>query len=178
MTEPAWRPDYVGYSQMSLGRYVQADDQVEVALIRYLGQEQGAEITNAVNSVADLDEWDLGDVGTSGVDINSPESFFVSEVIVSRAAESRLIWYWTEVGGIHTSGTLQTKVAEIRNMLSGNPSVSSAFILAVPIKSSAPDSRQILQNFLTAFYVKSRNCVVPDSDEAQCSLDAPGGKET
>lgn len=177
LTDSTWRPDFVRYSHMSLRGYLRSGNKVEVALIRYLGQNQGAELASSGNSVADLDEWALGNVVTHSVDLSSPEPVPVSEVIASRADESRLIWYWTQVSEVSTNGAFQNKLEAMRNMVSRKSTVASAIILTNRIDRSAATSRQVLRSFLKEFYLNFRKCETPNLNQMQCVLDAPNRKE-
>ena len=172
------RPAYVGYSQMSLGRYTRENKFVDVAMIRYVNQRQGAEITNESNSVIDSNDWKLGNIERLDVDMRLSGLLTVRQVFASQSGQSRLIWYWTEVDDEIVSGALEMKLIQIRHLLAGKPVISSAIVLSTPIADSAADEQRLLREFLFAFYGSLQNCMSIEPASLQCSLDAPDARES
>lgn len=176
--QSSWRPSYIGYSQMSLGNYARDDHIIDVALIRYRSQNQGADITNTTNSVVDLNEWSLGYRDKIRVVFDQSNNFQVNEVIASRPGERRLIWYWTSVNGSRTTGTLETKIAEIKQLLSFEPVVSTEVILSSPIVKMENETRTLLRQFLADFESSFSYCLSIVSSYRECTLGMQETKES
>jgi len=172
------RPDYVGYSQMSLGRYTRGNNLVDVAIIRFVNQKQGAEIINETNSVIDSNEWKLGNVERLNIDIRLAGLLTVHQVLASQSGQSRLIWYWTEVDDETVSGALEMKLIQFRHLLAGKPVIATAIVLSTPIVNSAEEEHGLLREFLSVFYFSLQNCMSTEATSLQCSLDAPDVRES
>ena len=173
-----WRPAYYGYAQLSLAEYTKGDDAVGIAIVRYLTQHQGAEISNSENSIVPEPTWQIGDVQSATVDVANVGLLEVREVIAWTRYERRLVWYWMDVNGIPIANEFRTKVTELRNALSGRPSVSSALIVSTAIVESKAESQQLLGEFMNSMGSSLQGCLSMTADAAQCPVAAPGTGES
>ncbi len=164
-----WSPRYRGYSDLVEGRYDSADGgAVDVAVIRYASNRQGAEITNATNAVADVDVWTFGNVWSLSVDVDNGGKLPLRQVRVARPGTNRLIWYWTEVNGQPVDGALQTKLAELRQIVSGGGTIATVVLVSSPLTETERDTELLLSRFVKAFYPQARGCFASEDTSVGC----------
>jgi len=164
-----WSPRYRGYSDLVEGRYGAADGTpVDVAIIRYASNRQGAEITNATNAVADVDVWTFGNVWSITVDVDNGGKLPVRQVRIARPGTDRLIWYWTEVNGQPVDGPFRTKLAELRQIVSGGGSVATVVLASSPLTETERDTELLLSRFVKAFYPQARHCLGSQEASVGC----------
>ncbi len=165
-----WRPRYRGYTDTTLKRYVDPGGAaVDVSVVRYTSNRQGAEITNATNAVVDVGIWTLGNVWHRNVDVGNGEALSVKEVQGVRPGESRLIWYWTEVNGTPVDGPFRTKLAELRQIVSGGESMAAVVVVSSPLRRSERETELLLSRFMKAFYRHAQSCISSGDDAGACS---------
>ena len=159
-TDVDWRPDFGGSTGLGLATFTHDSGQVDVAIARYLGVRQGAELSNAANSVVDQNEWKIVVVRDADANIDTSKPPKVLQALVRRRdnRDLRLVWYWTEVNGTHVRGALQTKLAEIRNTITFTNTRSSAVIISAQIKDTEAATQQLLQRFVQEYYVNIMLC--------------------
>ncbi|MDH5239222.1 MAG: EpsI family protein [Gammaproteobacteria bacterium] len=152
-----WRPGYVGYSSLSQGRYSRGGEIVDIALVEYRTLRQGAEVTSSTNSVADPRYWAMGSESLRILS-GSQDEIPVSESIIVRGSEQRLVWRWVEVNGSPVRGVLATKLAELRNIYSKAGGGTVAIVLSSPVANGIDESIFTLTEFSNVVIPHLRNC--------------------
>ncbi len=163
-----WRPGFIGFTGMRIGSFTHSRGRVDLAIVRYLGQRQGKEISNTANYVVQPEEWTILETREVTVAVDSQNSSMLLEVLARhrKKGNARLVWYWIEVNGTPVRGTLKTKIAEIKSAITFTGIRSSAVIVSAPIGSSKAATRSLLQQFIRDNYASLRHCNrVPDDDE-------------
>lgn len=168
--DTAWQPKYRGFSDMTLGSYRHAGGEtVDVALVRYVSQHQGAEVSSAANEVIDTETWIIENIFPMSMQVGGGDVLQLREVGVRRPGETRLIWHWIDVNGKAVGGVLQTKLFELRNLISGKASVSTAVIVSSPNVRSPERTRELLEQFLQSFHEALKGCLQPIAELAKCA---------
>ena len=171
--DPEWQPAFSGFAGMRTGSFYTDAGRVDLAIIRYLGQRQGGEISNASNSVVEPESWKIMAERTFAVELGESESIALQEVSARHRADGyvRLVWYWIEVNETPVYGALQTKWAEIKSAITLTQSRSSAVILSANIGQSSTATRQLLQDFVREYYTQLRECMNRSDDHDACNSD-------
>jgi exosortase A len=165
-----WLPVFGGYSTLVVAQYRSgAGGAVDVALVKYESRRQGAEVSSASNKVVDPGIWKIENVVRKSVELEEGMTLSFWEAGVSKADESRLIWYWFNVNGDVVSGAFQTKLAELRNFLWRERSTSSAVIVSSRVQLSVDDARRRLLDFLNSFQGRLTACLRNDASSEKCN---------
>ncbi len=172
-----WRPEFVGFTDMGIARVTDGDGKIDLAIVRYFGQKQGAEISNTANYAFDPYYWYVVEQRQVSIDSIPLETLVVQEVGASHRDENiaRLVWYWTEVNGAPVNGAFETKLAEIKSALTLTETRSIAYFVSAPIGTSEVATRMLMERFLTQYYEVLRRC--GNASEALDECD-PGTKLT
>ncbi len=165
--EPEWLPSLVGTPQEFFGRYWNVEAQVDVALIRYVGQRQGSELASRSNSFIGANEWRLLDTRTATIELRDGEAIQVLKAIAVKHGLVRHFLYWYEVDGDVVLSSFRTKLREAYSLLKGRPGISSVIVVSVIEQERSPE---ILQAFLGDSYGAIRKCLGTALPQANCSL--------
>jgi len=162
-----WTPSFIGATQESLVRYLGSEAQVDVVLIRYIGQRQGNELANVKNSIFGTNGWRRRNTRTLSIELGEGKSVQILETLAVRRGVVRRFWYWYEVDGNAVNSNLTIKLNEALSLLTGKPAVSSVVIVSVIEESGGPD---VLQAFLDDAYDVVTGCLGANAPQAICSL--------
>lgn len=155
-----WRPSFRGYSDMTAGEYRnRRGERVNVAVIRYASQRQDAEVSSTANRVIDPELWSVENIWPVSTLLADGSELRVREVGVRRPGEARLIWSWVEVNGRAVDGIFETKLSELKTLLTGEPSLSAAIIVSSPVSGSHDEARSLLDGFLVSFHAGLQTCL-------------------
>jgi len=144
-------PVFVGASLTAVGEYraVTAGAAVELLVIHYRHERQGAELVNAGNHLYG-GGWrtvarQLRDVPTRGTD---PE---LNERLLRRGGERRLAWSWYQIGDWRTTrGWVAKALGAVRRVL-GRGGDASLVVLSTAVEDGSPaPARERLRTFLEA----------------------------
>ena len=129
VTEPGWRPRFLGATHEEQRRFRRGDAAVDIAIVRYRQHDQAGELANSENVVADPEAWRFGNTQLIHVSLAEGGEVTVSEVIAHNRRRIRTIWYWYDVDGRRANSDLGVKLLEARSVLAGNVPLSSAVIM-------------------------------------------------
>lgn len=175
LADHEWQPGFSGFAGMRAGSFHSDAGHVDLAIIRYLGQRQGGEVSNASNSVVEPESWRIMEQRTFAMELDESESIVLQEVSARHRGDGyiRLVWYWIEVNETPVHGALQTKWAEIKSAITLTQTRSSAVILSANIGRSSDATRQLLQDFVREYYTQLRECMNRSDDHEACNSDMP-----
>jgi exosortase A len=167
-----WKPLYFGATTEFEQSYVMGTNRVDLAVFRYDTQEQGVELANAANKIADPHDWHFGKVADGQLDIAGETTVPFRETTIHRPGAVRLVWSWNEVNGDQVAGDLETKLREVESLLSLRRPVSAAIIVSMPVVDDAERTRATLKAFLASTWHAVHECLYPtNSGRFTCMLD-------
>ena len=151
-----WAPRFKGYDYQRLGQYFRGSTVIDVAIIAYWQQLQGAELINSSNRLFDVDRWTQLRVSEGALEITSGDAIRYKEIELQGANEDkRLFRYWYVIDGRPEIGPVRVKLRELQNLLLGRP--TSAMLIAVStVFVDNPDTaRRSLDAFIRDVYANS-----------------------
>jgi len=159
-TDGRWRPSYHGASQEKLASYSKNNTPVQVYVGHYSRQEQGVELVNSLNKVADGKRWVVLSESEVNPVLGEGEHWAVREFIIAAGDSHRLVWQWYEVSGQATISPLMTKFYEFRARLMGTYQGSSVIMVAMDYNYEKQDSYPLLKNYLLSMKASLRQALV------------------
>ena len=164
-------PDFSGASRELYARYDNDGQQVNLAVIQYVGHQQDAELANMKNSVLnESGSWRLGKIQQLSLNLQSGDLVNVLEVLATRRGSAGIVWYWFSVNGRTVNSPLEIKLREAQNLLIGKRSISTAVIFSIDVQNDIAASRSALQKFVDASYGPINKCLILAKQHPDCGL--------
>lgn len=162
--ESAWRLGYMGAAATASGSYTDGTRRIEVRVAAYGDQQQGAELINSQNSIADGEVWQSLDLGT--VSTASNEVPKVRAVRLAAGPRSYLVWYWYQQGTQITTSSYEAKWLETLAVFTP----TAATIVAIAAEGPSEDlASEVLATFLKEAGWELQVCAANTSD-GHCNL--------
>jgi EpsI family protein len=154
--ETDWHPDYFGSERETVARYSGGDSAMDVYLISYGDQHQGAEIVNEFNRPYDPDAWRELTHSTGTLKIDSGRtlryrSLGLKTTPASSIQSTRTLWYWYLVDGRSAVSPFGVKLREALSLFSAEKSISSVIIVSAKSGTDATGSQKLLEEFIITF---------------------------
>lgn len=174
-----WRPAYVGASHEIVSGYVRGPDRVDVAVVRYDDQKQGAELANSINAVAADPVWRIGQTTWLQFERTNGAWLPIRDSTIHGSAKDRIVWSWHEVDRRPVTGNLDTKWREALALLRFTPPQSAAIMVSVPVETDPAYGRALLEEFVTALLndvQDVRDCIYANAPATIACV--PGGSRS
>jgi EpsI family protein len=114
----AWRPEYRGASDERIARYDGGDGAVQVAVLSYTAQRQGAELINSENLPYDS-RWRLVASDAVRAPDGAGGTHRVRATRVHGAGGRLLVWHWYAIGADSTASEAHAKLIQAWSALRG-----------------------------------------------------------
>jgi len=166
-----FQPRFVGASRELFASYTREGRQVNLAVVQYARQRQGAELASFGNVVLDKTRFrKIGKMKQRHVEVGAEFGFPVRELLANRTMSQGIVWYWFSVNGQPVSSDIQVKLQEGMNLLRGRASTSSAIIIGLNVMRDLDSDRSLLQEFLAASYGPVNRCLTMIEQHPDCSI--------
>ena len=116
-----WRPQFRG-AATATAKYSKASDSVYLYVGYYAKQQQGAELINELNRIANTDAWQIGTQTVIAAVPGRPE--VIEAELDSLYAGKRLVWYRYRVAGRYTTSNIGAKLFQVAGILTGRAGAS------------------------------------------------------
>jgi EpsI family protein len=146
----SWKPGYKNASKEIFKSYSgDSGVDVDLFLFHYAKQEQGAELINVENDIADGSLWNVvpsteGEYLISGgqniTRVNEAE-------ITNNSNERKLVWYWYDIGGYITSNQYYAKLFQVFAQLRGK-NYANLIAVSTTCKTECKERQQYLEQYL------------------------------
>ncbi|MGI9344140.1 MAG: exosortase A [Gammaproteobacteria bacterium] len=151
-----WAPRFVGYDAADSGTYLHGTDVVDVYMISYSAQRQGAELINPRNRLFDAKRWTLlhktaGDTAlTDGGSIP-----YIELEIRDVDASKRLIRYWYIVDEQVQYRPTTIKLRELKNSIFGRATPGTWIAVSTKFAEDRVTAGERLDNFVREIYARA-----------------------
>ena len=163
-----WRPAYIGADIELFGAYRRQDDLVDIAIVSYRSQRQGAELVNSQNKVADHGVWrPVSKTVKREISVSGQVSVPLMEVELASRDRRRLLWYWYDVGGFPVSSPFSAKFIEGLRLVGGLQGGSSFIALSTAFQWDPGSARAVLGNFVQQVYPELARCLRRHEGQAE-----------
>lgn len=122
LSDRDWRPHFQNTSEDLAAIYSDGSQSLTLHIAYYASQQQGAELINVRNLLADDVQWSIVPGTTQAVkpvDSKGNLGSAVSFDVQSPRAGRKRIWYWYNVGGQLVSDPYRAKIAQVTSLLEG-----------------------------------------------------------
>jgi EpsI family protein len=146
----SWKPGYKNASREMFKSYSgNSGVQVDLFLFHYSKQEQGSELINVENDIADGDLWKvipategeyLIEEGQNITRVNEAE-------ITNNSNERKLVWYWYDIGGYITSNQYYAKLLQVFAQLRGK-NYANLMAVSITCRTECKEGQQYLEQYL------------------------------
>lgn len=156
--EADWRPFFTGAREAGWNRFSSGDDVVDVHILSYYRQVQGAELVNDMNRMYDGDTWQRRDDRRVGV-----PSGAVRETVISGSPGERIVWHWYQVGDRTTVSGVRVKLWEALALLRGDFRGARMVAVSTPVTSERNAARDRLAAFVGDYKTPLMACLADGS---------------
>ena len=150
----AWHPDFPGADTQVLSVYEAPEGTAALFVAHYLYQRDGHEIISVRNSFIGRGPGRAVDRNVTGFKRLEVElaarRHALFETVVQTPEETRLIWFWYDIGGTPTTSAIAGKLLEIWHTLSGGSRAATAFAVSTAADHDLRDTRARLRALLDA----------------------------
>ncbi len=161
ISKSPWQLAYKGADTVVVASYGHDDHRIEIRIAAYGGQEQGAELVNAVNRLAG-DGWRTSNQGT--VETGSDSIPRARVVRIAQGSLEYVVWYWYQQGTETTTSDYEAKWREVQAILSPSP----AMLVAIGAEGSNDTAQERLSVFLQLAGGALRECAAAEDAVAHC----------
>ncbi|EDZ67872.1 exosortase 1, putative [Nitrosococcus oceani AFC27] len=142
-----WEPDYSQADQIVRRLYSFPDDSaVQLLIIYYQQEHQGAELISSQNRLYDDQIWRWMEDNRRSLSLGD-DHLQVHETVIRSPNTLRVIWHWYDIAGQRTASPIKAKFLEAWAHLTKQPSGST--LIAVAADSGKPEqARALLLKFL------------------------------
>lgn len=146
----SWKPGYKNASREIFKSYSGSSGvEVDLFLFHYSQQEQGAELINVENDIADGILWKV--IPETELQYPVPGSDDITKVneaeVINNSYEKKLVWYWYDVGGHITSSPVYAKIFQIFAQLQGN-NYANLMAISIECETECKEMRHYLEKYL------------------------------
>jgi exosortase A len=153
-----WRPSYHGAAYERLARYEGDDGSVQLAIVSYAAQAQGAELINSENLPYD-ERWHLRDEGQARAPDGRGGAHTVQATRLDGASGPLLVWCWYVVGAHTTASDALAKLYQVWGAMRGSTANASLIAVATPEVPDADRAAARLTDYLQAHATELAACV-------------------
>ena len=149
-----WRPNYVDANDFYFSRYVSNGLEVELQIVNYANQQEGAELINVDNSITDDEIWFIVPDSEHPMKVSNEYGFsldLIEAEIQSRNRERKLIWYWYEVGRFSTNNIYLAKIYQLLALLDRRQD-ANLVVIAIDCVASCERNKPAIKQFLVDTY--------------------------
>lgn len=148
-TTAGWRPVFAGAGSQVHQRYSDGRTSVRLHIAFYSKQEQGAEIIQHANRLADPDRWTRVASGMRSLEIDGQRVPVRSQRLAnSREGRRLLVVYWYWVGGVFTADPIEAKVRQTIAALTGSGREAAVITVAAEIADASGDGMEPIAGFV------------------------------
>ncbi|MFW2404375.1 MAG: exosortase C-terminal domain/associated protein EpsI, partial [Gammaproteobacteria bacterium] len=150
---PDWAPRFNGYEEQRLGRYSRGSAVVDVGMVSYWQQMQGAELINSSNRLFDVERWTQLRVLQGALELPAGDTLEYREFELQDAyGDRRVVRYWYVIDGEPRIQPLRIKLQELLNSLLGRPTSANLVAVSAPFVEDPGPARQSLDAFVRDVY--------------------------
>ncbi len=143
-----WKPTFLGHAAEVLQKYRSANGDVDVYIGYYLREQQGAELVNSENQLADAKSWTTVREGQRSVVVDGQEVRVRETLLRSPQGVHRLVWSWYWVAGEFTASASYAKLLQAKAQLFGGPIGAAVVAIAAKYDTAPVQATPVLQDFL------------------------------
>ncbi|PCJ27277.1 MAG: EpsI family protein [SAR86 cluster bacterium] len=154
-----WSPQYTGMSSVLFSKYENKDAIVELHIVHYAIQSQGAEVINSENTLTDEVQWFSSAESqlTSTININDSDQLIIySEELRSARGQRKKVWYWYSIGGQQTNSPYEAKILQVLALFKGR-SDANLIAIAIDCNNNCDDADSLFSSFIDAADFRDSN---------------------
>jgi exosortase A len=165
----SYQPEFVGQSARLAGRYENSGQVIELHVVFYAQQMQGAELIGFQNELFDSDVWSA--VPDSEQNAGRLSGLPGTSVTITDGQRGLRIWYWYDIGGHAVSSPTMAKMLQVWNTLTANDVGDAVIVLATPVRDIESDTA-LVEAFARGHQNALSECLRPqDADRNLCTWD-------
>ncbi|HVO22045.1 MAG TPA: exosortase A [Candidatus Margulisiibacteriota bacterium] len=143
-----WKPVYFGPAAEVLQTYRSADGAVDVYIAYYLREQQGAELVNSENQLANAKSWTTVRESQRPVVVDGQAIGVHETLLLSSEGMHRLVWSWYWVADEFTASALYAKLLQARAQLFGGSMGGAVIAIAAEYDTTPAHAAALLQDFM------------------------------
>lgn len=143
-----WEPRFIGADARVAQSYTAGRRQVHLHIAYYASQQQGAELVNSENTIADGMRWVWVAEGKARAFVDGRELKVRQIAMRSPGGTLRLVWSWYWVGGEFTANPYRAKLLQAKARLLGREQSAAAIALGADYDLHYDEAATTLQDFL------------------------------
>jgi EpsI family protein len=146
-----WAPSYVGPDANAKMSYGDGADTVDLHLMYYRRQRQGAELINTQNILIHQKHpvWKMPEEKPVQIRLNGKPATVLQGHLQS-PAQKLVTWRWNRIGKAYTANEYAGKLLEARDKLFGRMGDGAAIIIAAEYAENPEPATAVLQRFVDA----------------------------
>ncbi|MBT8441793.1 MAG: EpsI family protein, partial [Gammaproteobacteria bacterium] len=152
---PGWAPQFSGYDKAYSGNYTRGLDAVDVFVISYARQKQGAELINSENRLFDADHWTQLSHGSGVFESAGGSINYLQDELQGSSGDKRLVRYWYVVDGDPRYRPAAIKLQEFMNSLLGRPTPESLVAISATFRDEPARAPEALDAFIRDVYANT-----------------------
>jgi exosortase A len=141
-----WEPDYQQADQSVRRVYLSQNSAVQLLVIYYQQEHQGAELISSQNHLYDSHRWRRVEENRQAIPLGG-DDLQVHETVMRSADTLRVVWHWYDIASQLTASPIKAKFLEAWAHLADQ--TEGSMLIAVAADSSEPEkARTLLLRFL------------------------------
>lgn len=163
VAEPQAQAQFANAVASQVVSYAGPGGNVELAVYRFAAERAGSELWQPAHQLFDASQWRWLTEETRWVELAADVRLAVSETIVRRGRDERVIWSWRTMSGRVVRNASDAKLQALRDLLRHGPGTSAAILLSAPADGSYEVAHRLLHDFTVNHYTQLTACVSDNS---------------
>ena len=141
-----WAPEPIPIEARTVESFASNSGTVSVCFITFSGDRRGVVLINASNLTGSSGVWRV--LASDALTVSSRIGpVRVSEYIIARGEQRRLVWLWYSIGNWHTANPYQLRVIQAKDRLLGEPRAVTLTAISAPFQAETSDAIRALSDF-------------------------------
>jgi EpsI family protein len=177
VTEPETQARFATAVARQVASYIGPHGSVELAVFRFAVERTGSELWQSGHQLFDASRWRWLSEETRWVELADDARLPVTETIVRRGRDERVIWSWRIMSGQVVRSASRAKLQALRDVLRHGSGASAAILLSASAEGSYEAAQQRLHDFTVKHYTGLVACLSDNAELADgCAHAAPGSE--
>jgi len=158
--ELPWSARFAPTDAILVRSYSDGTTEVDLQVAFYAYQREGAEALSELNTLLTGESgWRMVGRQLTTRQVGS-QSIPIIEVVVQNDGDSRLVWYWYQIGGSSTNSRIIGKLLELKSMLLAQDRAAAVVVVSADMVEDRQAAASAIERFLEVGLVEDKDLVL------------------
>jgi exosortase A len=142
-----WAPESPLFETRTVESFTSDSGNVSVCFITFSGNRRGVVLINPSNLTGSSGAWTA--LSSNARDVKTRTGpFRLSEYVIARGQQRRLVWLWYSIGDQHTANAYQLRAIQAKDRLLGQAREVTLTAISAPFQAETSEATRTLSDFV------------------------------